>query len=210
VTKKEINKFIIINILSAVGIVFLVVYRAVLGAVPSLDLYIYQNFFYFFDSSMAPIIVAITNVAHPLVILLISLIIYIALVAKKYRRDAFLFLAAVLIGFLSYTAMKLIFHVARPPYGLAEASGWSFPSGHASISAVFFLMLAYLVDKHVLNSRRRLFYNILFGIAIIVVSFTRIYLGVHWTSDILGGILLGVWVTTLVIIFDSYRSRIPW
>ena len=85
---------------------------------------------------------------------------------------------------------------ARPLAPLAPEKTYSFPSGHATMSTLFFGAAAALV-LHI--SRNRVLRGAALALATLIVlsvSYTRIYLGVHWTSDVAAGILIGLfWVT---------------
>jgi undecaprenyl-diphosphatase len=86
--------------------------------------------------------------------------------------------------------LKVVFDVARPDGGVMSAFGQSFPSFHATASAVFFIILIYIFDDY-LKSSVRFVFNFLCIFMIFAVSFSRIYLGVHWFSDVFVGVILG-------------------
>jgi undecaprenyl-diphosphatase len=120
-------------------------------------------------------------------------------------RYAFLFMfslssAGVIIYFL-----KLFFDVARPAGGVMSAFGQSFPSGHATIVTVFFIMLMYIFDDFLSSVWRIIFNSACIGM-IIFVSFSRIYLGVHWLSDVIGGLCLGSVISYLSVAVFNFRN----
>lgn len=86
--------------------------------------------------------------------------------------------------------LKVLFNVARPDGAVMFAFGQSFPSYHATISSVFFIILIYIFDDY-LKSVMRFIFNFLCVFMIFAVSFSRIYLGVHWFSDVFAGVILG-------------------
>jgi undecaprenyl-diphosphatase len=87
---------------------------------------------------------------------------------------------------------KVAFHRQRPPgIGVYTEASFSFPSGHATIAAAFYGFIVYYLWRQAQNWNIRL--NLLFGgsALILAIGFSRLYLGVHFLSDVLGGYLLG-------------------
>lgn len=103
---------------------------------------------------------------------------------------------------------KLAFERQRPPGAVYLESSFSFPSGHATMATAFFGFLAYFFWKNSSSFRMKvnaLFANLFF---IFLISFSRIYLGVHYFSDIWGGILLGLlWLIIGISIGEWIRFR---
>jgi membrane-associated phospholipid phosphatase len=109
---------------------------------------------------------------------------------EKALKLMLILLPSLLLNFY----LKEIFHTPRPTgVALIEATGFAFPSGHAQGSTTLWLMLALLV--------RQRWMSILSATMIILVSLSRLYLGVHFPLDILGGFLVGVF---LVFIYHKY------
>jgi undecaprenyl-diphosphatase len=94
--------------------------------------------------------------------------------------------------------LKLLFHRARPAtfFGLPEPMSYSFPSGHALVSFAFFGALAVFV------SPRRWWYAIAAALPIAAIGYSRIYLGMHYPSDVLGG-----WVAAAIWLFSLSWAR---
>ena len=115
----------------------------------------------------------------------------------KAVKLLFILMPSLLLNFW----LKEIFQTARPlGVALIEQGGFAFPSGHAQGSTTLWLMLALLIRKNLIN--------ILAVFMVILVSLSRLYLGVHWPIDILGGILIAL-VLVLVYdkhIFDNYKA----
>jgi len=97
--------------------------------------------------------------------------------------------------------LKFTFQRNRPLEDfLIEESGYSFPSGHAMVSMAFYGLLIYLIMKSTLKKRTKIIINTILTIIILLIGFSRIYLGVHYTSDVLAGISIA---TTYLMIFIS-------
>jgi len=109
---------------------------------------------------------------------------------RDWRSIRWLALAAA-GGILAYVPFKLAIERARPPIELRAIPewGWSYPSGHSTQAAAFWLVLAILVTAP--GSRGRRTATIAAVLVTLVVGGSRIYFDVHWTTDVLGGFLLG-------------------
>jgi undecaprenyl-diphosphatase len=92
-------------------------------------------------------------------------------------------------GIITYF-LKIFFDVSRPSMAVISVLGQSFPSYHAVAATIFFLMLIYIFDDY-LKSAIRFVFNFACIFMIFAVSFSRIYLGVHWFSDVFAGVILG-------------------
>ncbi|TXN23684.1 MULTISPECIES: phosphatase PAP2 family protein [Methylobacterium] len=115
------------------------------------------------------------------------------LMLTQRRRIALFVLAAVGGGEGVSTVLKLFYHRPRPdlvPHGM-EVFTASFPSGHAMMSAIAFLTLATLLAR-IERSRRVSILVLALGVAMTIsVGISRVYLGVHWPSDVLAGWCVG-------------------
>jgi membrane-associated phospholipid phosphatase len=141
-----------------------------------------------------------------------TLLVAFILRAKGHPTSALLFFSSVAGGFVLNALLKISFHRARPdlwPALVAEHT-YSFPSGHAAMSTVFFGGLASVVFH--LTDRRlpRIAAVTLALIAIVTIMGTRVYLGVHWTTDVVAGFVVGVfWVVISAIATEMVYRRVP-
>jgi undecaprenyl-diphosphatase len=124
----------------------------------------------------------------------------------RSRATAVVVATAVTTGAIAMLLFKELFGRARPDGTLAQilVDGPSFPSGHASMSAVVFLTLGVLVMR--LQSRRRERAYVL-GLAVVLtvlVGASRAAMGVHWATDVVGGWALGIgWATASVLVLHA-------
>jgi len=108
------------------------------------------------------------------------------------RAFALLMAASVLGGVALSTALKLAFDRPRPDIeGAARVFTASFPSGHAMLSAVTFLTLGALLARANADRRVKVYFMSLAAILTVIVGLSRVYLGVHFPSDVLAGWCLG-------------------
>ena len=85
-------------------------------------------------------------------------------------------------------------------------AGYSFPSGHATITMCFYGILIYLVLHYVRSNFWRNFLAIFFGFMIFMVAISRLWLGVHFPTDVVAGLFLGFLFVNLYIILDKFFS----
>ena len=101
--------------------------------------------------------------------------------------------AAALVNMGIYKAMKHIFLRARPDviHHLVEQGGYSFPSGHSATSMLVYGLLFYLIGRHCKNQKLRVLLQAVCGILVLTVGPSRLYVGVHWATDVLAGWCVG-------------------
>ena len=89
--------------------------------------------------------------------------------------------------------LKRILRRPRPTeFRIVEETGYSFPSGHSMVSMAFYGYLIYLIYRYIKNKYIKWSLIVLLSILICLIGISRIYLGVHYTSDVLGGFLLSI------------------
>jgi undecaprenyl-diphosphatase len=127
------------------------------------------------------------------------------------KKKASLISINLILVFLINTLIKWIVHRPRPDeiMRLIEESGYSFPSGHSMISMAFYGYITYLIYKHVKDKKKRTIYCLLLLFLIFMIGLSRIYLGVHYLSDVLGGFALSVsYLMIFIIISPKILDRI--
>ena len=126
---------------------------------------------------------------------------------KRWRWAAYLVVTTGAGGLLNLL-LKSFFERARPELAeaLRDAHGYSFPSGHAMGSTVCFGALAYLALRIFPRWRQRSAAIAFACSMILAISASRIYLGVHWISDIGAGICAGlIWIVTTTVAYETMR-----
>ena len=105
---------------------------------------------------------------------------------------------------------QVIKHIVRRPrpnvLRLVEEDGYSFPSGHSMVSMAFYGIIIYLVYKNVTNKYLKWTLITLLSLLILSIGFSRIYVGVHYFTDVVGGFLLGL--AYLIIYINIYNKKV--
>ena len=117
---------------------------------------------------------------------------------------------ATLVAALLHTLFKFLVARPRPPetLWLVDVSSNSFPSGHANASLVFYLFFMTITRRYLIIHGHRTAANLITGIGplvVILIGFSRVYLGVHYLSDVIGGWLLGsILLIITITLYDSF------
>lgn len=135
------------------------------------------------------------------------------LYVRGKRTSAATLVLAVLSGSAFGAALKLLFARARPALEVARIplpETYSFPSGHALTSLLFFGALAFLVMLHEKRLRRAIVTVVLCVVAALTIALARVYLGVHYLGDIVGSWLLGAgWLSVVVLVSARWGASSP-
>lgn len=119
-------------------------------------------------------------------------IIIVGILRNKSRRGIKLLILSILGSYIFNATFKIIFARIRPlKYFLVEQGGYSFPSGHSMVSMSFYTTVTYLLLEGIRDKKVRSIMWVLNFIIIGMIGFSRLYLGVHWPTDIIVGYLIG-------------------
>ena len=139
---------------------------------------------------VTPIAKFITNFGGAIFIAVITIILLILIKDKKIAFSIPINLAIITV---LNQVLKRILQRPRPSeFRIVEESGYSFPSGHSMVSMAFYGYLIYLIYKHIKNKYVKWTLIGLLSVLICCIGISRIYLGVHYTSDVLAGFLLSL------------------
>lgn len=156
----------------------------------------------------------VTQLGSPVAMGLLGLVVAVVLWRGRHRTACWGWIAAFVGGAVLAQVVKTLVHRTRPVYGAAYLHGhsFSFPSGHATGSMIGYLMLAWLV-RHVWHAGRvqRRLAVVAAAILILAIGLTRILLGVHYPSDVMGGWAVGAawtWVCIAAVGTAEHRRML--
>ena len=137
-----------------------------------------------------PIAKFITNFGGAIFLIIATIILFILI---KNKKIGFSIISNLVIVTILNQLLKNILQRPRPnEFRIIEETGYSFPSGHSMVSMAFYGYLIYLIYKYVKNKYLKWILIVLLSILICTIGISRIYLGVHYTSDVLGGFLISI------------------
>jgi membrane-associated phospholipid phosphatase len=139
-----------------------------------------------------------------------SLVIIAYLILKKDNDTASALVATILGGILLNNFLKIIIHRPRPlsETTLVTIYGWSFPSGHAMNSMIFYGIIAYFLIR---GSRSWISKSVIITMAlgiVLAIGLSRIYLQVHYLSDVTAGFAGGLfWLSVCITVMEIMRKK---
>ncbi len=153
------------------------------------------------------IMIFITNIVSPVNLFILSLILFWVLIHKKRWYNSLLLIFSLISGLLAELLIKLFVHRVRPENALLNVSGYSFPSAHATMAIIFFSLVIYSFKDDIKNKTLKYIFITSNIILFLLIGFSRIYLNVHWISDVIAGFSLGLFfITFLILIFGLINS----
>lgn len=157
---------------------------------------------YLISDFATPVAKFITNFGGAICLIIIAIILLILIKNKKIGIAIISNLGIVTI---LNQLLKRILQRPRPEeLRIINESGYSFPSGHSMISMAFYGFLIYLIYKNIKNKYLKWSLITVLGILIISIGISRIYLGVHYTSDVIAGFLIAI---SYLIIYTSMINK---
>lgn len=155
------------------------------------------------SEKITPVVKVITNLGGVLYFIFIAIG---SLIIVKNRKIGLAVSLSIGLSALVNFILKNIIQRTRPleEFRLIKESGFSFPSGHSITSMVFYGFLIYLVSEFVKNKKVKYVLTILFSILIVLIGLSRVYLGVHYITDVLGGFTLGL--IFLILYISIYKK----
>ena len=161
-------------------------------------------------SWLTPIVKVFAWIGSGYVVAPITIITFLLLFfVYRYRAQAFLLVTVILGTVILNELLKIYFRRERPEiYRILDAAGFSFPSGHTMMAFSLYTIIAYIVWRNMRTTLNRVLLIIFTTFMILMISTSRIYLGVHYPSDIVGGFIASAfWVSIAIAVYGFYRDR---
>ena len=154
---------------------------------------------------VTPIAKSITNFGGAIFLSIATVILFLLIKNKKIGLSI---ISNIVIITILNQLLKRILQRPRPTeFRIVEETGYSFPSGHSMVSMAFYGYLIYLIYRYIKNKYVKWTLITILSILICLIGISRIYLGVHYTSDVLGGFLLSI--SYLVVYISSIKKLLP-
>lgn len=145
---------------------------------------------YLISDTMTPVAKCITNFANAYWLIGFSILLFVFI--KNKRTSIYIFINLVLSAVLNL-ALKQILQRPRPiGHRIIDEKGYSLPSGHSMVSMAFYGFLIYLICKNIKNKYLKISLVVVLSVLIFSIGVSRIYLGVHYTSDVIAGFLVAI------------------
>lgn len=124
------------------------------------------------------------------------------LIFSKKIKELIIFLISIPFVTYAYSYIKAIIERPRPDieYRLIDIANFSFPSGHSAISIVTYGILIYFIYKLVANKPLKIILIVSLSLLIALIGFTRVWLGVHYPTDVIGGFSLGICLICILVL----------
>ncbi len=133
-----------------------------------------------------------------------AILLTIILLTRKHIKDSIVFGFILIFGIFLNLLLKGVFERARPDVlSMVAETTFSFPSGHTMNSFVFFLGMTYFIFRRMRNRQLGLLLILLTGMMTLLIGISRIYLGAHYPSDVLGGFAAGLVWFVAVLLFEK-------
>lgn len=156
-------------------------------------------------TSLTKVLTIITNLAGASFLLALTVILLIFMKNKKI--PLYMFFNLTIAFFINEIAKSICLRSRPIGINLIEETGLSFPSGHSMVGLSFYGFIIYLLVKKMKNKKLRNILIILLSLLIITIGFSRIYLGVHYFTDIIGGFLLAIIYLNIYLKFVKLEKK---
>ena len=134
-----------------------------------------------------------------------ALTIVLFILIKNRKIGLSIFSNLVIITVLNQLLKNILQRPRPTEYRIIEETGYSFPSGHSMISMAFYGYIIYLIYNNIKNKYLKTALISILSLLIVMIGISRIYLGVHYTSDVCAGFLVSI---SYLIIYINFANKI--
>jgi undecaprenyl-diphosphatase len=204
VLQQKQNKRTVANIVLLIGFILFTIFRA---KFQSIDVTVNLWALTIHTDTATLIAKSLHYAFDSIITLAITIVIAGFLLIKGRKVQSLLLIAAVGGNALFVAAIKTIMQVTRPENQLLHDASFAYPSGHCASTIVFVGLLTYYIwMKWRSNQHIKIASLAIFSLVVAFVSFDRIYLNIHWLSDVIGGCLLGTfWLSFCIIFYEHLK-----
>lgn len=160
--------------------------------------------------AMTIVMRAVSFLGSTLFLTIATGVVIVGFAMRKWGREAKLFALTMIGAALLNISLKLAFRRPRPVpfFDLTAPESYSFPSGHSLTSCVFFGALAAMLTARMKSKRVRIVVWIVSSMMFLLIGFSRIYLGVHYTTDVIAGFAAAlIWILVVRFVELTLRRR---
>jgi undecaprenyl-diphosphatase len=176
--------------------------------VSSIDAWVYKEVSTPMNPSLTLAMRFITESGSTIAVIILCLSLFLFTITRK--EWAIPVASTVIVTSLSNVLLKSLFSRERPNIlQLIYEPDYSFPSGHAMINMAFYTMIFLIANKAVKNKKIRIGISILCVVLPLIIGISRIYLGVHYASDVIAGWMLGFIISMVIFkVFERWGKYI--
>lgn len=197
------NKRLIYAIISL--IIFIGIFLAVIFGNHAFDLKISELMSNLNNYLVIPFFIFLAKYAEVIMVVITAMFLGI-FISRKRKKQAWIFIAALGCGYIIEKTIKFLFERQRPNLQLISDLENSFPSGHATLAIILFSLLIYFYKDDIKDKIKRNWFIAINILLILIIGFSRLYVNLHWFSDIIAGFALGFFVLN-IILFIFYKKK---
>lgn len=193
------KKNIIIIVLSLLFVILCILVK--LDLLSNIDESVYKFITSNMDDTTTNIYKVITFFGSTIFMVGLCVLLLVLFIIIKKNIYGYIISGTLIFSTIMNNVIKVIIRRERPIYMIVRETTFSFPSGHTMASVSMYGILIYLINKSNMNKKLKIILSIILGMIPLMVATSRIYLGAHYFSDILGAIMLA---TIVLLISTKY------